>query len=207
MTIVGVIPDILLNAPDSELRPTVYSYQETGHSNLIIRYSSAAAVDLDAIDTVWKEIVPTAPVEVQMLSQARDAAMEGLRQVRTGFLSIAIIAVILAATGLYALAAFLAVSRRKEMGIRKVMGARTFQLVQNLMWQFSKPVGLALLIGLPLGAWGMQSYLELFPDRIGVDFTLMIGAGIMTLVIAWATVVVHAIRTAQTHPAEVLRYE
>ncbi len=207
LTIVGIIPDILLNTPGSELRPSVFSNQEGAHYSLIVRFQSDTMVDLAAIEAVWKEIVPTAPVEVQMLSQARDAAMEGLRQVRAGFLSIAIIAVILAATGLYALAAFLAASRRKEMGIRKVMGARTFQLVQNLMWQFSKPVGLALIIGLPLGTWGMQSYLEFFPDRINVDFTLIIGAGVMTLAIAWVTVIVHAVKTAQTHPANVLRYE
>jgi putative ABC transport system permease protein len=207
VTIVGIVPNINLGMPDEELRPTYFMNNEARKAALNIRYASPGAVDLEAVEAAWKAIVPTAPATTNALSIAREVALRPLHQMRAGFLAIAAVAIILAGTGLYALAAFLAASRKKEMGIRKVHGARTGQLVRRMLLQFSKPVVLALIIGLPVGHWGMQSYLELYPDRIGIDIAMLMAAGILTLVIAWMTVIVHAVKTAHTHPAEVLRYE
>ena len=122
-------------------------------------------------------------------------------------MGIAIIMLSLATTGLYALASFLAATRRREVGIRKVLGARTNQLIKLFVWQFSRPVFLALFIGLPIGWFAMMSYLEMFIDHISLSVGLLVEAGLLMLFIGFITTIIHVVRAAKVHPAVVLRCE
>jgi putative ABC transport system permease protein len=109
--------------------------------------------------------------------------------------------------GLYALAAFAAERRTKEIGIRKVLGARTRDIVRLLLWQFSKPVVIANLIAWPVAWWVMRDWLNGFQDRISLNPALFIGAGLAALAIAAATTAGHAVRVARSNPINALRYE
>ena len=109
--------------------------------------------------------------------------------------------------GLFGLAAFNAERRTLEIGIRKVLGARTRDIVRLLVWQFSRPVLLANLIAWPIAWWAMRDWLNGFDLRIAIDPWLFAGAGLLALVIAAATVATHAVRVARTHPIHALRYE
>ena len=82
------------------------------------------------------------------------------------FAAFALLAVIVACLGLFGLAAFTAERRTKEIGIRKVLGARTRDIVRLLAWQFSKPVIIANLIAWPVAWWVMRDWLNTFDARI-----------------------------------------
>ena len=108
--------------------------------------------------------------------------------------------------GLFGLAAFTAERRTKEIGIRKVLGARTRDIVRLLVWQFSRPVIIANIIAWPVAWWLMRDWLNGFDQRIALAPVPFVAAGV-ALGIAIATVVGHAMRVARANPIYALRYE
>ena len=97
----------------------------------------------------------------------------------------------------------------KEIGVRKVMGAKVKNIVSLLLWQFSKPVLIANLIAWPIAIFAMQSWLERFPYRFNSLFMIPIclGSGLIALAIAWFTVAGNTTRVPRSNPIHVLRYE
>ena len=121
--------------------------------------------------------------------------------------SFAILAVVIGCLGLFGLAAFTAERRTKEIGIRKVLGARTRDIIQLLSWQFSKPVIVANLIAWPVAWWTMRNWLNGFDARIDLGPLPFVLAGLLALVIAVGTIAVHAVKVARLNPIHALRYE
>ena len=112
-----------------------------------------------------------------------------------------------ACAGLFGLSAYVAETRTKEIGIRKVMGASTNQIVRLLIWQFSKPVMLANLLAWPLAFLAMDQYLAFFAERVGIGAGFFIAAALASLALATLTVGSHALRIARRTPVMALRYE
>jgi putative ABC transport system permease protein len=123
------------------------------------------------------------------------------------FATFVAIAIAISALGLFGLAAFSAERRTQEIGIRKVFGARTRDVVFLLLWQFSIPVLLANLIAWPLAWYYLQSWLQGFAYRITLNPLYFAAAGLAALLIAWISVLGHALRVARANPIHALRYE
>jgi len=115
--------------------------------------------------------------------------------------------VVVGCLGLFGLAAFTAERRTKDIGIRKVLGARTRDIVRLLVWQFSRPVLIANAIAWPVAWWLMRDWLNRFDVRIGLGPTPFLLAGGLALGIAIATIASHAFRVARANPILALRYE
>lgn len=208
LTVVGVVPTLNYRPFSREAAyPFVYMLRPTGTHTLAIEIAPGTRPDFAAIDRIWRNVAPLAPASLVSLGEIRDASYRVLSALQSGFMAIALIAALLAGSGLYALSAYLAATRRHEMAVRKVMGADTARIAGLMIWQFSKPVILSLLIGLPLGYLAMSEYLAIYPDRIDISPWLLVEAAVITLLLAGATVGEHAARTARTRPAEVLKYE
>jgi putative ABC transport system permease protein len=118
-----------------------------------------------------------------------------------------LVAIFIACLGLFGLAAFTVGRRTREIGIRKVFGARTRDLVFLLLWQFSIPVMVANAIAWPVAWYYLHDWLQGFAYRITLSPLFFLGAGVAALAIAWATVFVHALRVARANPIHALRYE
>ena len=116
-------------------------------------------------------------------------------------------AIFIASLGLFGLAAFTAGRRTREIGIRKVFGARIRDVVVLLLWQFSLPVLIANAIAWPVAWYYLHDWLQGFAYRIPLSPLYFFGAGLTALLIAWATVFVHARRVADANPIHALRYE
>jgi putative ABC transport system permease protein len=123
------------------------------------------------------------------------------------FAAFSLLAVIIGCLGLFGLAAFTAERRTKEIGIRKVLGARTRDIVQLLVWQFSRPVIVANVIAWPVAWWMMRDWLNGFDQRIPLTPVPFVLAAAIALGIAIATVVGHSVRVARSNPIHALRYE
>ena len=117
------------------------------------------------------------------------------------------VALSLALVGLFGLAAFMAERRTREIGIRKVLGARVDQIVRLLIWQFSIPVLWSLLIAMPGAYFVSGLYLDFFAERIGMLPLIILLASVMGIVTAWIIVAGHAIKVASASPIQSLRYE
>ncbi len=88
-----------------------------------------------------------------------------------------------------------------------MLGARTFDIVRLLAWQFSKPVIVANLIAWPIAWWAMREWLNTFDTRIDLGPTPFVLAGLLALAIAIGTIAGHAFRVARANPIVALRYE
>ena len=117
------------------------------------------------------------------------------------------IAIFISCLGLFGLAAFTAGRRTREIGIRKVFGARTRDLVFLLLWQFSVPVLIANLIAWPVAWFYLRHWLEGYAYRIPLSPVYFLAGGLAALVIAWITVITHAVLVARANPVHALRYE
>lgn len=119
----------------------------------------------------------------------------------------ALLAVLIACLGLFALSAFTTERRTKEIGIRKVMGATTLDVVKLLLWQFTIPVLAAIAIALPLSFLIMDHWLHGFPYHVELTpWTFALAAG-ATLAIAWISVSFQTFMVARAKPIGALRYE
>ena len=123
------------------------------------------------------------------------------------FAAFSLLAVLIGCLGLFGLAAFTAERRTKEIGIRKVLGARTRDIIQLLVWQFSRPVIAANIIAWPIAWWVMRDWLNGFDQRIALTPVPFLVAAAIALGIAIVTVVGHAVKVARSNPIYALRYE
>jgi putative ABC transport system permease protein len=160
-----------------------------------------------AIEREWKQITNEVPFNAKFSEDVMAEAYEKEDARAQMFAAFSILAVIIGCLGLFGLAAFTAERRTKEIGIRKVLGARTRDIVRLLVWQFSRPVIVANLIAWPVAWWLMRDWLNNFDARIDLGPTPFLIAALVALTIAIATVVGHAFKVARANPIHALRYE
>jgi putative ABC transport system permease protein len=207
-TVAGVVGDLKVDGLKGPVLPMVYVYNPDGNSIFSVRIHGPAIRDtLDSIDRTWRSFAPTVPVHRYFLSEAFDKLFqEDERQARMFSLFVGI-AIFIACLGLFGLAAFTAQRRTKEIGVRKVFGARQSDIVRLLLWQFSVPVLIANLIAWPVAYYYLHHWLETYAFRIVLSPVYFVLAGATALIIAWITVIAHALRVARANPIHALRYE
>ena len=206
--IIGVVRDSRFRSIRTPLEPIMFRYDRTYANYLLIRYdtSNPQAVR-DRVEQAWKRLAPDVPFNGEF-SEQRVAELYDAEQARARvFAGFALLAVIVACLGLFGLAAFTAERRTKEIGIRKVLGARTRDIVRLLAWQFSKPVIVANLIAWPVAWWAMREWLDTFDARIDLGPAPFVLAGLLALAIAIGTIAGHAFKVARANPINALRYE
>ena len=207
VTIVGIVGDSRFRSVRDPVEPHIY-FDRRIYNNLAVRYSAADPERVRReIGAIWRRLAPDVPYEADYADQqlARIyAADEARGQAFAGF---ALLAVAIACLGLFGLAAFTAERRTKEIGIRKVFGARTMDIVRLLAWQFAKPVMLANLIAWPVAWWAMRDWLSGFDARIALGPLPFLIAGALALAIAIGTITGHALKVSRTNPIHALRYE
>lgn len=210
LTIIGVIPNIYFRSIKFGVRASVYMLDENRFrvASLSFKTNNVPTL-LNKVEGIWKNNVPMQPINVQFLSEMMKAQYTQETSQAQLFSAFSILAIIVACLGLYGLAAFTAERRTKEIGVRKVMGARVRDIVSLLIWQFSMPVFIANLIAWPVSIYAMLSWLEAFPYRIDSFWLIPIClvAGTSALIIAWLTVGGNAAKVAKANPIDALRYE
>jgi putative ABC transport system permease protein len=207
-TIVGVVDDIRFRSAHDPIAPTVYIYDPTQCTQVLVRFRSASpSAVMGALNRIWRQYEPEIPFEAQFVDDISYQAYAAERGRMALFAAFAAMGVLIACLGLYALAAHAAERRTKEIGIRKVLGASVPDIVRLLAWQFSKPVVVANLIAWPVAWWAMRDWLNQFDLRIPLTVTPFLLAGVLALAIALFTVAGHTMRVARVRPVHALRHE
>ncbi|HWT12668.1 MAG TPA: FtsX-like permease family protein [Allosphingosinicella sp.] len=207
VTVVGVVANSRFRSIRDPVAPMIFAYDRFQPSWLLVRYSGRPALVRDRLEQVWKRIAPDVPFEAEFADDiVRDLYSGEAARARI-FAAFSLLAVAIGCLGLYGLAAFTAERRTREIGIRKVLGARTWDIVKLLVWQFGRPVLVANLIAWPVAWWAMSHWLSGFDLRIALGPLPFAAAGALALVIASATVLSHAVKVARTRPIHALRYE
>ena len=207
-TIVGVVTDARFRSLRDPIQPIVYVMQKHGFEQIAVRFAGVTPSEIRGrIEKVWNQLVPLVPFGAEF---ADDLVREQYEQETARaqlFAAFSLLTVIIGCMGLFGLATFTAERRTKEIGIRKVLGARTRDIVYLLVWQFSRPVLIANLIAWPVAWWLMRDWLNGFETRIALTPIPFAIAGLLAMAIAVATVSGQAMRVARTNPIHALRYE
>ena len=204
--VVGVIEDFHLRSIHNSVRPMLYLNIPTFYRSLSLRFSTDDFPGLiSRLESKWAEIAPGVPLGYQVLSEQVDSFYASENRQMKVFVTFAVLAIIISAIGLLGLTAFSAERRTKEIGIRKVLGARTVDIIKLMVGQFSRPVLIANLVALPIAWRLMDGWLSSFEYRIDLSIIWFLGAGIAALVVAWVTVISYSFKAAQANPAESLR--
>lgn len=175
---------------------------------LVVRVAPTGVAETMAhVEKVWSEFAPNRPFSFFFLDDDLDAlykAEETLGKVATTF---SILAILVACLGLFGLASFMTEQRRKEIGVRKTMGATISGIVLLLSKDFARLVVIAFVVAAPLAYFAFNAWLDHFAYRTSVSPLVLIVAGILALAIALVTVSYQTIRAAMTNPINALRYE
>ena len=208
VTIIGVVEDSRFRTIRSAIEPIMFRQSRGSVGWMVVRYDNGDPVAVrDAIQRIWRRLAADVPFEAEYSEEIVAEIYDAETARAQTFAAFAMLAVIIAALGLFGLAAFTAERRTKEIGIRKVFGAGTGNIVHLLAWQFSKPVIVANLIAWPIAWWVMRDWLNTFDARIDLGPTPFLLAGLLALAIAVGTISGHAFRVARTNPIHALRYE
>jgi putative ABC transport system permease protein len=206
--IVGVAPTQNITGLFNADKPWMYLYNPEYVRIGSIRITGGNMMDVvEQIEDVWDRVIPDYPMQGRFLDDTFNDIYNILKYMNAALAGFAFIAFALALIGLFGLAAFMATQRTKEIGVRKVLGANSFQIARLLVWQFSTPVLWALAIALPGAYFASSVYLNFFADRIHSTIPVLLAAGIVATLLAWGTVAGHAIRIARANPVLALRYE
>jgi putative ABC transport system permease protein len=215
MGVDGVIIGVVKNIHDG--------YKETLHaevyylpartnwdSNLIldIRIRPGGILEaMNSVQSVWQEFDQDVPFEYYFHDAEINKKYRHDEQTREIFGYFALLAIFTSCLGLFGLAAYMAEQRTKEIGIRKILGAPSLQLVMLLNRDFLKSVIFANLLAWPVGWIVMRSWLQAYPYRIRLGIEFFFSAAALAVVIAFTTVTLQAIRAAISNPVDSLRYE
>jgi putative ABC transport system permease protein len=162
---------------------------------------------LAAIEEPWKTFFPGNPIDYFYLDQFFNRQYEADRQFGSIFTLFTGLAIFIACLGLFGLASFLTTQRTKEIGIRKVLGSTSTNIVLLLSRGFIQLVLIANLIAWPLAWYAMDNWLQGFPYRIQLNPVWFIIAGAGVVLIAFVSVGVQTLRAALVNPATTLKYE
>lgn len=208
VTIVGVVADLRLRSLRDPYDPIMFYHDRSYMTEMMVRVRAGEAGAMrDKVETVWKQYAAQVPFQAQFTDDIVRAQYDADEARATIFAAFAGLAIIVACLGLYGLAAFTAERRTREIGIRKVLGAHTGDIVRLLVWQFSRPVLIANIIAWPVAWWLMRGWLDGFDARIELGLHWFIAAGGLAAVIAAVTIIGHAVKVARQSPALALRYE
>jgi len=210
--VVGVIKDYHNESFDKAILPTVYKVTNLGGTsntnNLLVRFDTDQYQHLiRQIEAEWKKMYPDYPMIYRSVDADFQKTMESTRRLKQIVMVFSIISVALSLLGLFALSAFMAKRRTREVAIRKILGASDFQIIHLLNRSFMLLVLCANLISWPVAYIFMRNWLGSFAYRIDMPYWPYMVATLASLVIAIFTVSLQARKAAVSNPVDALKYE
>jgi len=207
-TIVGLAKDYHFTPLRQKIEPLILIYYPPDCNLLLVRLKPGnAARAMADLGAVWKKFAPGFPFQANFLDEALDDLYRSEQRIGAIIRSFSLLAVVVAALGLFGLASFTAERRTKEIGIRKVLGATGSNIVWLFSQEFSRWVLAANVAAWPAAYFVVSKWLEGYPYRIGIGPGPFVFAAGLALLVAAITVGYHSIRSARANPAGALRYE
>ena len=208
-TVIGVVKDMIMESPYSPVKPTVFFYNRDWANviTIAIKQGKSVKTALSKIEAVFKKYNPAAPFDYTFNDE--DYAKKFADEQRVGSLAtfFTILAIFISCLGLFGLASFVAEQRKKEIGVRKVLGASTYNLWQMLSKEFAMLVIISCFIAIPLAWYYLNNWLQQYDYRTAISFWIFIVSGLGALVITLITVSFQAIKAAIANPVKSLRTE
>lgn len=206
-TVIGVVEDFHFESLRQSITPL---YLHLGNNSGMISFRFEAkntqAVIQD-IEKTWKKMASGKPFLYSFLNEDFGRMYASEQRLGTIFACFACLAIIIASLGLFALSAFMAEQRTKEIGIRKVFGASIGSIVLLLSREFGKLVLIAFILSAPLAWYAITWWLTSYTYKVDVGILVFILAGVAAFLVAWITISFQSIKAARNNPVQSLRSE
>ncbi|MBC3791818.1 ABC transporter permease [Spirosoma utsteinense] len=205
--VVGVVSDFHTYSLQHKIEPLVLQMPAPSEKdNLYVRIRPEKVIEAMAhIKSVYKTFDPNAEPTFHFLDENFSRQYKAEQKQGQLLLVFSLLAVLIACLGLFGLAAFTAEQRTKEIGVRKVLGASVTSIVRLLSTDFLKLVLIAIVLATPLAWYAMNQWLQSFAYKIGIDWWVFAGSGLLALAIAFLTVSFQSIKAALMNPVNSLR--
>ncbi|MCF8228791.1 MAG: ABC transporter permease [Bacteroidales bacterium] len=204
--VIGVIKDYHYYSLRSKIEPAVYIIYPEEFRRIVVRVREDGK-QKKYIEQIWNEVFPGRPFEMHSVENILKSSYRGERRMMELFGYFAILSFIISSLGLYGLTSFIIQQKRKEIGIRKVLGSSAVQVVYLITKNFLKLVLIAAVIALPLAWYFMDDLLNNFAYRSGVAWYIFIFALLISVLVASLTIIYHAVRAANANPVDAIKYE
>lgn len=207
--VIGVVKDFHFQSLHRPVTRMLMIYDKSRFDNIIVKVApgSSGTAALSKIEKTWKTYDTGHPFEFHFLSGLIDMQYKNDRQFSRMILYFSLLAIFIACTGLFGLAAFTAEQKTREIGIRKVMGATEKDILRMMITEFTKWVVIAAIIALPLSWYFMNNWLDAFAYHTDITLAALVMPAVVALVIASATVALQSRRAARLNPADTVKYE
>ncbi|SDH44560.1 ABC transporter permease [Chitinophaga filiformis] len=209
VTIVGIVENVIMDDPFKPVYPQAILFDGNVINNIFLRLKPGVDLKkaLSAIHTVFSRYNPSFPFEYSFVDKEFGGKFAREKQIGKLAAILAGLAIFISCLGLFGLAMFMAESRTKEIGIRKVLGASVPGIWILLSKEFIYLVGLACLIASPIAFLLMNNWLQKYDYRINIGWWLFIAVGMLAVIIALLTVSAQAIKAAVANPVKSLKSE
>jgi putative ABC transport system permease protein len=207
--IVGVIKDFILTSPYTPTKPMLICGAKAWFNVIMMRLNDTRTTsqNLQAAEKIFKKYNTEYPFAYKFVDEEYANKFRSEQRVGTLAALFSGLTILISCLGLLGLAIFMAEARVKEIGVRKVLGASVGGLIALLSKDFLKLVSIAFLIATPIAWWAMYEWLSNYPYRVPIQWWVFVGAGLLSVLIALATVSYQAIKAALSNPVESLRTE
>ena len=208
--VVGVVKDYVESSPYERVPPVVIQGPGRGaFGTMHIKFNPAhsTASSLAGAEAIFRKYNPAYPFDYQFVDQDYATNFENAQRTKTMAGLFAMLAVFISCLGLFGLSAYVAESRVKEIGVRKVLGATVPSLMRLLSTDFVRLVLISILIASPIAWFAMNRWLADYVYRISIGWETFFVAGLLAVVIALVTVSFQAVRAARANPVKSLRSE
>jgi putative ABC transport system permease protein len=211
--VIGIVRDFNQQSFKKKIEPIVFTLREYVYAPWAGEYYSfkISGNDLQAtianIEQLWKKVYPQNPFDYFFLDEHFDTQYRNDRQFGKVFTMFAAFAILIASLGLFGLTAYMISMRTKEIGVRKVLGSSSFQLVHLLSSSYLMLVIIAFVFAIPIAYWLMSMWLSQFEYRINISALTFLLAGAISFLTAMITVGYKSWSAANMNPADALKYE
>jgi len=206
--VVGVVKDFNDRSLRNALAPLLMATNSTMYRQASIKLATTNITStMQSIKKIWEQTFPNNVYEYRFLDDKVDSFYKEERQLSQLYKIFAAIAIFLSCLGLYGLASFMAVQRIKEVGIRKVLGASSGNIVYLFSKEFIILIAVAFAIATPIAWYYMNQWLQDYAYRINISWWLFAAGGLVAIIIALATISFQAIKAAMANPVKSLRTE
>lgn len=206
--IIGVVKDFYYKKMSEKTGPVVIVNSLEYASTYIVKSVPGRTMEArDASEKVWKSILPNDPFDYTFLDDEFEALYRTEAKVLMLVKAFSSLAIFISCLGLFGLAAFTAERRKKEIGVRKVLGASVSDIVTLISKDFVLLVLIALVIASPVAWWAMNSWLQDFAYRVRIESWVFVVSGVLAVLVALVTVGFQAVKAAVANPVKSLRSE
>lgn len=209
--VVGVIKDFILTSPYQKVEPMVIigSKHKWAFNTIHIKLNehNSAQANVNALSKVFSKYNPEYPFEYHFVDVEYERKFSDMKSTLTITTLFTSIAIFIACLGLLGLSTYMAESRIKEIGIRKVLGGSVLSITKLLSTSSIKPILIAIVLFSPMAWSAMNWWLNSYAYRVSLDLWIFLVAALSILLIAILTICAQTIRAARTNPVNSLRNE